>query len=1249
MNDYRSLATGNWTSLTTWERYNGTTWVAATNYPGQITGTNNVIIRTGHNVDLSGTIPQGINSLTIGDNSGGRESLIINGNSVLDLNLLTISADGDLVWVGITMILNLGNDAAIVINPGGTVDTSSPCSASETISMNGDVISSCQGPIGGGGNFSFQDMINAGGFNNADTDGDGIYDAIDLDDDNDGIPDTVENGNLLINGGFDLVTQPNIGNNLNVAISPWILASGSGQSNIVKVNGGTGYGNAGPALDANPFTIAGENQQYFDISGDRDFYQSFTITSSRTVTYSGYFSPRDGGSGSGRILIYTGVGNSGSVVSDTGVIAIPSNGGNSQTAPWTLVQGTVLLSPGTYSYVVRMANPTNFDEARIETPDLDTDGDGIANDLDLDSDNDGIFDAVEAGHGQSQTLGKLNGAVGTDGIPNTVQTLPNSGLINYTLAESSDDSDLIQNYLDLDSDGDGIPDNVEAQTTLGYIPPSASYNANGLDTAYLAGLNPVNTESLDNPDYLDLDSENDGRNDTLEAGITLSGTDTDFDGLDNATDATVGYADVNGTINNPALLPNANANPEVDFREYLDYDWYEGAIDVSGFINGCSPDAIYTTVGATPDRNAGTAWNNSGPRLNRWFRFVATSTDIYIRIDVGGTKGTQRRTQVALWQADGLTEIVSARYNANPDNVSIISSGLTIGSTYYISVDTFDASYAGTFTLCLTSNSVLSCGKVYASAFSANRNILYELSGATMIPVFTAPQIVGGLAISANGNAYYDNGTSGNRAIPLYRFDGFTQTNSGATVNDLNIGEAADAAGNVYYIDGAKHLRRVNVGMPGVAADLGALVFDAGDAIGPSLAYGDMAFDGNGRLHWYSSVGGTGLSYLYVVNITTLTAKNLGNIGPNGSTGAAFNASGNLITTSNAGQTVVSINFSSLNLGGTVIGNANPTVYDLGSCAAPNFNPNLSAVKSVNNITTGVNNATTATAGDIIEFTIVVSNSGNIMSNDAALLDAIPASTAYIPNSTTLNGNPVADNGGNMPYASGAEINSPAQPSGVVVVGGNATVTFRVTVVNTPPIATVSNFATVSFPIVNNSATIIDTDNSNTVVLNLQPCAPAAPTVGTITQPTCALATGSVVLSGLPAGNWTLTRNPGAVVTNGTGASTTISGLAAGTYTYTVTNAAGCTSVASGNVVINAQPATPAVPTVGTITQPTCALATGSVVLSGLPAGNWTLTRNPGAVVTEWHGREHYDIWLSCRHLYLYCNQCSGMYFSSIG
>ena len=133
---------------------------------------------------------------------------------------------------------------------------------------------------------------------------------------------------------------------------------------------------------------------------------------------------------------------------------------------------------------------------------------------------------------------------------------------------------------------------------------------------------------------------------------------------------------------------------------------------------------------------------------------------------------------------------------------------------------------------------------------------------------------------------------------------------------------------------------------------------------------------------------------------------------------------------------------------------------------------------------------------------------------------------------------------------------------------------------------------------------------------------PTAPVIGTITNLTCTLPTGSVVLNGLPSsGTWTLIRNPGSIITNGTGTSTTVSGLVAGTYNFTVTTAGGCTSVSSADAVISPQPSAPAPPVVGLITQPTCAISTGSVVLSGLPAtGTWTLTRNPGGVTISGSG-----------------------------
>jgi gliding motility-associated-like protein len=75
---------------------------------------------------------------------------------------------------------------------------------------------------------------------------------------------------------------------------------------------------------------------------------------------------------------------------------------------------------------------------------------------------------------------------------------------------------------------------------------------------------------------------------------------------------------------------------------------------------------------------------------------------------------------------------------------------------------------------------------------------------------------------------------------------------------------------------------------------------------------------------------------------------------------------------------------------------------------------------------------------------------------------------------------------------------------------------------------------------------------SVTITVNPNP----APTIGSITHPTCSTS-GSVVLTGLPAGNWTI--NPGGIT--GNTSSTTLSNLATGTYNYTVTNAANCTSL----------------------------------------------------------------------------------------
>ena len=78
---------------------------------------------------------------------------------------------------------------------------------------------------------------------------------------------------------------------------------------------------------------------------------------------------------------------------------------------------------------------------------------------------------------------------------------------------------------------------------------------------------------------------------------------------------------------------------------------------------------------------------------------------------------------------------------------------------------------------------------------------------------------------------------------------------------------------------------------------------------------------------------------------------------------------------------------------------------------------------------------------------------------------------------------------------------------------------------------------------------------------------PTSPTAGTINSATCTT-NGSVTLTGLPAGTWTLTQTGtfSNSITN-TGSSYTVTNLAAGTYNFTVSNGS-CTSLPLSNIQI---------------------------------------------------------------------------------
>lgn len=208
---------------------------------------------------------------------------------------------------------------------------------------------------------------------------------------------------------------------------------------------------------------------------------------------------------------------------------------------------------------------------------FDFDGDGIPNHFDLDSDNDGLFDITEVDNPQNGN-GQTENPVGLNGLDDTVETDDTSNAsVTYLILNS--DSDPLPDFRDIDSDGDGIVDNIEAQPTDNYIPPNNVIDDNGVDTAYINGLNLVDTDGDDIPDYLDLNSDNDIRDDAIEgwdfdsdgiAETVASGIDVDGDGLDDAFDRDNTQVNpTNGQI--PTDFPNADydVTPERDWREIM--------------------------------------------------------------------------------------------------------------------------------------------------------------------------------------------------------------------------------------------------------------------------------------------------------------------------------------------------------------------------------------------------------------------------------------------------------------------------------------------------------------------------------------------------------------------------------------------------------------------------------------------------------------------------------------------------------
>jgi len=247
----------------------------------------------------------------------------------------------------------------------------------------------------------------------------------------------------------------------------------------------------------------------------------------------------------------------------------------------------------------------------------DTDGDGIPNVFDLDSDNDGIVDVIEGG-GQDPDG---DGIIGTgpitdldnDGLEDSVDNYDSGSGSGEVLSGSplplpntDNDGNGLYNVIDIDSDDDGIVDNIEGQSSTGFTPPTGNdQDQDGIDDAYDLDQNgtpvvPENTDGDSEADYIDLDSDNDNDGDILEgwdhnndgtADIVPSGNDSDNDGLDDAFDLDGTSTVNNGGSNNGITVLSSVIIPNMDVPSTVEYDWREPLDhDNDGVVDSEDPD-----------------------------------------------------------------------------------------------------------------------------------------------------------------------------------------------------------------------------------------------------------------------------------------------------------------------------------------------------------------------------------------------------------------------------------------------------------------------------------------------------------------------------------------------------------------------------------------------------------------------------------------------------------------------------------
>jgi len=350
----------------------------------------------------------------------------------------------------------------------------------------------------------FVDTNGDGVNDNADKDKDGIPNQFDLDSDNDGIPDVVESYGVDTNGDG--------------IIDNYTDTDADGFSQNVDANN-TGVSGSGNGLGAQDFDADGI-PNYLDTDSDNDGIPD--------VVEVGGTDTNNNGAVDGFV--------------DANADGISDN---------NFVASALLLTGPDVSPVDGRAD--NF-------PFKNMDRDFRPNAYDVDSDGDGIVDVIEAGLPDANLNGIVDGVIGTNGWSGSVSALVAINLRNTDGVGNPD-------YLDIDSDDDGIPDNIEGMPTATYaLPTLTDVDGDGLMLPYdnvPAGFSGSGIFLYDHdgdgiPDYRDLDTDGDGQPDIIEGNdfnlngmtddlVTLTGLDTDGDGLDNRFDSLNSVTNIKGT------------------------------------------------------------------------------------------------------------------------------------------------------------------------------------------------------------------------------------------------------------------------------------------------------------------------------------------------------------------------------------------------------------------------------------------------------------------------------------------------------------------------------------------------------------------------------------------------------------------------------------------------------------------------------------------------------------------------------